>query len=235
MQNIDVKVSPGLDRGRIQTQIAAGGIIPVVRAANVDEALRAVEAIFAGGISVMEVTMTVPGAINVIRKVVQEYGDKILTGAGTVLTAQQAEECMDAGAQFLVSPGLSAAVLSAAKARSILAIPGVLTPTEVMSALQEGSTLMKVFPCGSVGGAKYLKALRGPFPQISMIPTGGVNAANAGEYIQAGALALGIGGELVDTAAIRGGNAQKVTAAARDLVLAVETARRQMSSANNPR
>jgi 2-dehydro-3-deoxyphosphogluconate aldolase / (4S)-4-hydroxy-2-oxoglutarate aldolase len=235
MQNTEVKVSPALDRGRIQNKIAAGGIIPVVRAANVDEAFRAVEAIFAGGISVMEVTMTVPGAINVIRKVVQEYGDKILTGAGTVLTAQQAEECMDAGSQFLVSPGLSSAVLSAAKARGILAIPGVLTPTEVMSALQEGTTLMKVFPCGSVGGAKYLKALRGPFPQISMIPTGGVNAANAGEYIQAGALALGIGGELVDIGAIRSGNSQKVTAAARELVLAVETARQQMSSANNPR
>jgi 2-dehydro-3-deoxyphosphogluconate aldolase / (4S)-4-hydroxy-2-oxoglutarate aldolase len=211
------------------SRIAEGGIIPVVRAANFDEAAQAVDAIYAGGISIMEVTMTVPNAIAVIRRVVQEYGDKILTGAGTVLTAQQAKECIDAGAQFLVSPGLCLDVLSVARKHKLLAIPGVLTPTEVMSALQAGFPLVKVFPCGSVGGPKYLKALRGPFPQLQMIPTGGVNAANSAEYIGAGAFALGIGGELVDTAAIRSGNAGKITAAAKELVSAIQSAREKLA------
>lgn len=233
MQSLNTKELERFSEDQVLARIAAGGIIPVVRAANVDEALGAVEAIFAGGISVMEVTMTVPNAIEVIQRVVKEYGDKILTGAGTVITEQQAHECMDAGAQFLVSPGMAPQVLSAARTRGIPAIPGVLTPTEIIGALQAGTTLVKVFPCGSVGGPKYLKALRGPFPQLSMIPTGGVSAANAADYILAGALALGIGGELVDTAAIRSGNAKKITAAARELVLAVETARQQLSSQGN--
>ena len=219
-----------LAQEQVLSRIASGGIIPVVRAANVDDALRAVEAIYAGGISVMEVTLTVPNAIAVIRQVVKEYGDKILTGAGTVLTEHQAQECLDAGAQFLVSPGLAPAVLSVAKARGVLAIPGVLTPTEIMSALQADRTLVKIFPCSSVGGPKYLKALRGPFPQLSTIPTGGVSAANASDYILAGALALGIGGELVDGPAIRSGNTETITAAARELVVAVQSARQQLSS-----
>lgn len=223
-------VSEQLAEEQVLNRIATGAIIPVVRAANVDDALRAVEAIYAGGISVMEVTLTVPNAIAVIRQVVKQYADKILTGAGTVLTEHQAKECLDAGAQFLVSPGLAPAVLSVAKARGVLAIPGVLTPTEIMSALQAGSSLVKVFPCSGVGGPRYLKALRGPFPQLSMIPTGGVTAANAGDYILAGALALGVGGELVDGSAIRSGNTQKITTAARELVLAVQSGRQQLSS-----
>ena len=225
----NAKVAQQLAEEQVLNRIASCGIIPVVRAANVDEALRAVEAIFAGGVSVMEVTMTVPGAAAVIRQVVTEYGDNILTGAGTVLTEQQARECIDEGAQFLVSPGLAPAVLSVAQAQGVLAIPGVLTPTEIMSALRAGTALVKVFPCGTVGGPRYLKALKGPFPQLSVIPTGGVNATNAGDYILAGALALGIGGELVDTSAIRSGNTEKITAAARDLMLAVRTARQQLS------
>ena len=206
----------------VTARIAQGRIIPVVRAANFDEAARAVDAIYAGGISIMEITLTVPNAVAVIRQVTKQFGDSVLTGAGTVLTAQQAEECLDAGAQFLVSPGFSPSVLVAAKARSILAIPGVLTPTELMNALAAGASLMKVFPCSNVGGPKYLKALKGPFPQVSMIPTGGVNASNAADYLAAGAFALGIGGDLCDTAAIRSGNAAKVTAAARELVEAVK-------------
>ena len=223
-------VSDQLAEEQVLNRISSGGVIPVIRAANVDDALRAVEAIYAGGISVMEVTLTVPNAIVVIRQVVKEYGDKILTGTGTVLRERQANECLDAGAQFLVSPGLAPAVLSLAKARGVLAIPGVLTPTEIMSALEADRTLVKVFPCSSVGGPKYLKALRGPFPRLSMIPTGGVSAANASDYILAGALALGIGGELVDSSAIRSGNTAKITAAARELVLAVQSAREQLSS-----
>jgi 2-dehydro-3-deoxyphosphogluconate aldolase/(4S)-4-hydroxy-2-oxoglutarate aldolase len=209
----------------ILSRISDIGIIPVVRAANFDEAARAVDAIYAGGISIMEITMTVPDAVAVIRQVAKQFGDTMLTGAGTVLTAQQAEECLDAGAQFLVSPGLSLEALGVAKKRDVLAIPGVLTPSELMQALAAGSNLVKVFPCGNLGGPKYLKALKAPFPHVAMIPTGGVNASNAAEYLAAGAFALGIGGDLVDTAAIRSGNAAKVTAAARELVETVKRAR----------
>jgi 2-dehydro-3-deoxyphosphogluconate aldolase/(4S)-4-hydroxy-2-oxoglutarate aldolase len=201
------------------------GIVPVVRAATVDEATRAVEAICAGGIPVVEITMTVPNAISVIREVAQQYGSKVLIGAGTVTTAEQAESCIRAGAEFLVSPGLSAPVLSVAKASAKLAIPGVLTPTELMNAHDHGARLVKIFPCGNVGGPKYLRSLKAPFPNASLIPTGGVNAANAADFIAAGAFALGVGADLVDAAALREGNLEKITAAARELVNAVSSAR----------
>jgi 2-dehydro-3-deoxyphosphogluconate aldolase / (4S)-4-hydroxy-2-oxoglutarate aldolase len=178
-----------------------------------------------GGIPVAEMTMTIPDATAAIRQVIKKFGDKILVGAGTVLTAAQAEECFDAGAQFLVSPGLSLPVLQVAKARNKLAIPGTLTPSELMAALVEGVRLVKVFPCGNLGGPKYLKSLKGPFPDVLMVPTGGVNAGNAAEYFAAGAFALGIGSDLVDNKAIREGNPQKVIAAARELVEAVKKAR----------
>lgn len=203
------------------------GIVPVVRAGSLDEARRAVEAICAGGIPIVEITMTVPDAPAMIREVAQQYGDKVLTGAGTVTNAAQAEICLDAGAEFLVSPGLSAGVLRAAAARGKLAIPGVLTPSEIMRALEEGVKLLKIFPCGSVGGPKYIKSLRGPFPECAFIPTGGVNLANAAEYIMAGAFALGVGAELVDLAALRRNDSKKISDAAKALVDAVKDARKQ--------
>ena len=206
-------------------RIAEVGIIPVVRAANVTEAMRAVDAISAGGIPVVEITMTVPGAVSVIRDVAKQYGGKVLLGAGTVTTAEQAEECIAAGAEFLVSPGLSNAVLSVARVKGVLAIPGALTPTELMNAQEHGAKLVKIFPCGNVGGAKYLRSLKAPFPNSCLIPTGGVNASNAAEFIAAGAFALGIGADLVDAKALRDGNLEKVTSAARELVSAVAAAR----------
>ena len=201
------------------------GIVPVVRAASVDEATRAVEAICAGGIPVVEITMTVPNAVTVIREVAQQYGDKVLIGAGTVTNAEQAELCIRAGAEFLVSPGLAAAVLSVAQSCGKLAIPGALTPTELMNAHEHGARVVKIFPCGNVGGPKYLRSLKAPFPSAQLIPTGGVNAANAAEFVAAGAFALGVGADLVDTKALRDGNLQKITAAARELVQAVMSAR----------
>jgi 2-dehydro-3-deoxyphosphogluconate aldolase / (4S)-4-hydroxy-2-oxoglutarate aldolase len=206
-------------------RIAEVGIIPVVRAATVEDATRAVEAICAGGIPILEITMTVPNATSVIRHVVREHGKMALVGAGTVTSAEQAERCIEAGAEFLVSPGLSIAVLSAARSHATLAIPGALTPTELMQAQDNGATLVKIFPCGNVGGPKYLKSLKGPFPNSTLIPTGGVNASNAAEYIAAGAFALGVGGELVDAAALRTGNLAKITQAAQELVHAVIAAR----------
>lgn len=200
------------------------GIIPVVRASSVEEANRAVEAICTGGIAAVEITMTVPNAVSVIRELAQHRKD-VLLGAGTVTNASQAEACILAGAQFLVSPGFSAAVLAEAKNHSILAIPGALTPTELMTAQEHGASLVKIFPCGNVGGPKYLKSLKAPFPKAMLIPTGGVNTANAADFIAAGAFALGVGADLVDAKALREGNLEKISAAARELVNAVASAR----------
>lgn len=206
-------------------KIGEVGIIPVVRASSVEEANRAVEAICAGGIPVVEITMTVPNAVAVIREVVQRYGGDILIGAGTVTNAEQAESCVRAGVQFLVSPGLALSVLSVARVHNRLAIPGALTPTELINAHEQGATLVKIFPCGSVGGPKYLKSLKAPFPHAQLIPTGGVSLANAADFIAAGAYALGVGADLVDAAALREGNLEKITSAAKELVQAVASAR----------
>src|SRR6266851_4029727 len=186
------------------------GIVPVVRAATVEDATSAVRAICAGGIPILEITMTVPDATSVIRHVAREYGSTVLVGAGT---------------EFIVSPGLSLPVLAVAQASAKLAIPGALTPTELMHAQENGAKLIKIFPCGNVGGPKYLRSLRAPFPNVALIPTGGVNASNAAEFIAAGAFALGVGADLVNADALRDRNLAKITDAARELVQAVSCAR----------
>jgi len=205
------------------------GIVPVVRAANVDEARRAIDAIHNGGIPIIEVTMTVPSAPAIIQELVRHYGNTVLTGAGTVTTAAQAETCLNAGAQFLVSPGLSVPVLKFATQKGILAIPGALTPTELMAALEAGAKLVKIFPCGSAGGPKHIKALKAPFPDTLLIPTGGVSLENAGQYFAAGAFALGVGADLVDLAAIRRNEANKITDMAKAYI---DTVRLAKSSKN---
>jgi 2-dehydro-3-deoxyphosphogluconate aldolase/(4S)-4-hydroxy-2-oxoglutarate aldolase len=201
------------------------GIIPVVRAGDVDEARRAVDAICAGGIPIIEITMTVPNAPEMIRQLVRDFGASVLTGAGTVITAQQAEICMDAGAQFLVSPGLSVPVVQAATKRSILALPGALTPTEVMAAMEAGAQIIKIFPCSSAGGPKHIKALKAPFPHGRFVPTGGVNLATAAEYLAAGAFALGVGADLVDLQALRRNDTAKIVEMAKALVATVAQGR----------
>ena len=211
-------------------KIGETGIVPVVRAASFEEARQAVDAICAGGISVIEITMTVPNAPALIRAVVRQYGDKVFTGAGTVLNSEQASECLEAGAEFLVSPGLSVPVLRTAQARGKLAIPGALTPTELMMASLEGARVIKIFPCENMGGAKYIKALKAPFPRVELIPTGGVNLSNAAAYIAAGAFALGVGGDLVNVAALRDGKAQDIIEMAKKLVEAVRLAREAKSA-----
>lgn len=206
------------------TQIATIGIVPVVRAANADEAARAVDAVMAGGISIIEITMTVPNAVALISQLVPRYDGQAIIGAGTVLNATQARQCLDAGAAFLVSPGLSIPVLSLARERNMLAIPGALTPSEIMSAIDLGAPLIKIFPCGSMGGPKYLKSLKAPFPNAQFIPTGGVNLANAAEYLASGAYALGVGADLVDLTALRNGDTAKIIDNARQLVEIVQRA-----------
>jgi 2-dehydro-3-deoxyphosphogluconate aldolase / (4S)-4-hydroxy-2-oxoglutarate aldolase len=209
----------------VLARIGEIGIVPVIRAASVNDAMRAVDAISAGGIPIVEITMTVPNAVSVIQQVASQFGSDILVGAGTITTAEQAKRAIDSGAQFIVSPGLSIPVLSAAHASGILTIPGALTPTELMMARENGAKLVKIFPCGNVGGPKYLKSLKAPFPDANLIPTGGVNLSNAAEFIAAGAFALGIGADLVNEAALRDGNSAQITQTARELVKAVASAR----------
>jgi 2-dehydro-3-deoxyphosphogluconate aldolase/(4S)-4-hydroxy-2-oxoglutarate aldolase len=206
-------------------KIGEVGIVPVIRAKSPSIACLAAEAVSAAGIPIVEITMTVPDATQVIQRVVKEFGKDVLTGAGTVTTADQARACLDAGAQFLVSPGFSPGVFEVAASRDVLAVPGVLTPTEVMLAQEANAALLKVFPCGNLGGPRYLKALKGPFPKARMVPTGGITLANVNEYISAGAFAVGVGSELVNEEALNQGKSLAVTECARQFLQAVRQAR----------
>ncbi|MGA7687295.1 MAG: bifunctional 4-hydroxy-2-oxoglutarate aldolase/2-dehydro-3-deoxy-phosphogluconate aldolase [Terriglobales bacterium] len=210
----------------VRNKIVEIGIMPVVRAASAQQAMQAAEAVCAGGIPIVEVTMTVPGAIDVIAQLAKSMGKDVLIGAGTVLDAEAAQRCIDAGAEFLVSPGFDLATVQFAKRQGKLMMAGALTPTEVIAAWKAGSDFVKIFPCGTVGGAKYIKALKAPLPQVPMIPTGGVNLNTAADFIHAGAAALGIGGELVSAAALKSGNVNTITEAAREYVAIVREARR---------
>jgi 2-dehydro-3-deoxyphosphogluconate aldolase/(4S)-4-hydroxy-2-oxoglutarate aldolase len=215
----------GARRAEVCRRIEAVGIVPVVRAPSPELAMRAAEAVLAGGISIFEITMTVPDAPAVIRSLVDRLGDRAVVGAGTVLDAEAAQRCIEAGAAFVVSPGLDLATITAAHEHGVPIMPGALTPTEVITAWKAGADMVKIFPASAVGGPKYLKALRGPLPDVKLLPTGGVNAATAGEYIAAGAAALGVGSELVDTAALARGDDALLTERARELVAAVQAAR----------
>ena len=192
-----------MDKQKVRDRIIEIGIIPVVRASSPGEACIAADAVCRGGIPIVEITMTVPGALDVIRELVKNCASDVLIGAGTVLNAEAARRCLDAGAQFLVSPGLNIQTIELAVREKMLMMAGALTPTEVITAWEAGSDLVKVFPCGQVGGAKYIKALKGPLPQIPLVPTGGVNLNTAAEFIEAGAVALGVGGELVQADALK--------------------------------
>jgi 2-dehydro-3-deoxyphosphogluconate aldolase/(4S)-4-hydroxy-2-oxoglutarate aldolase len=214
-----------MTRAETCARIEEIGIVPVVRAASAELALRAAEAVLAGGISIFEITMTVPDAPAVIRTLCARLGSRAVVGAGTVLDAEAAARCLDAGAAFIVSPGFDPATVAAAHARGVPAMPGALTPTEVMAASKAGADMIKIFPASAVGGPKYLRALRGPFPDLKLLPTGGVNAATAADYIAAGAAALGVGSELVDPAALARGDDALLTTRARELVAAVAAAR----------
>ena len=214
-----------MDKKKIVEQIESLGLVPVVRASSADEAMQAIEAIKAGGVNVLEITMTVPGAVRVIEKVADKYGSDVLVGAGTVLDPETARACLLAGAQFIVSPALNLATIELCHRYSAPIAPGVLTPTEVITAWSAGVDFVKVFPCGSVGGASYVKNLKGPFPQVKIIPTGGVSLTTAADFIKAGASALGVGTDLVDVKAIREGNAHIVTERARQFVDIVREAR----------
>ena len=203
------------------------GIVPVLRARSAEEGHALAEAVVAGGITVMEVTMTVPGAVDLLRVLKREYGERVLLGSGTVTTVEQAVETIEAGAEFVVSPSLHPEVIGVTKEMGKVSIPGALTPTEAITAWRAGADYVKIFPCSAVGGASYLKALLAPFPELRVIPTGGVTLATAVEFLRAGARALGVGTDLVNAKAIEEGKPEKVTEMARTYVEVVRRFRHE--------
>ncbi|HEV2733163.1 MAG TPA: bifunctional 4-hydroxy-2-oxoglutarate aldolase/2-dehydro-3-deoxy-phosphogluconate aldolase [Terriglobales bacterium] len=223
-----------MDKQKVRDRIAEIGVIPVVRASSTRQAMIAAEAVCEGGIPIVEVTMTVPGAVDVIRELKKSSPTEVLIGAGTVLDIEMAGRCVKAGAQFLVSPGLDVQTVEFAVREGILMMAGALTPTEVINAWNAGSDFVKIFPCGQVGGPKYIKALKGPLPQIPLVPTGGVNLNTAAEFIEAGAAALGIGGELVQSDALKSGKPEIIVENARKFLAIVKQARARVSSPNVP-
>ena len=219
-----------MNKQDIRARIEEVGVVPVIRAAAPEEARFAAEAVLEGGISIIEITMTVPGAVDLIRELARAM-PRLLVGAGTVLDAESARRCLDAGAQFLVSPGLDLPTIAFAAKEGVLMMAGALTPTEVLTAWKAGSDLVKIFPSAQVGGAAYLKALKGPLPQIPLVPTGGVNLSTAGEFIRAGAAALGVGGELVLKEAVKKRKPEAITETARRLVEIVRATRAEIAAA----
>lgn len=194
------------------------GLIPVLRAKSSAQAHAVVEAMLAGGVTVVEVTMTVPGAVDLLRELKTRYGDKVLLGSGTVTTAAQAQATIAAGAEFVVSPSMHPEVIAATKAAGKVSIPGALTPTEAITAWNAGADYVKIFPCSALGGATYLKSLLAPFPHFRLIPTGGVTLKSAEGFLKAGARALGVGSDLVNLAAIEAGRPETITETARAYV-----------------
>lgn len=210
-----------MTKNEVRERILDVGIIPVIRAESTSQAMQAAAAVCDGGIPIVEITMTVPNAVEALRQLSKDMKSRLLVGAGTVLGADAVEQCVEAGAEFIVTPGYNAMAVARTKELAKLVMTGALTPTEVMEAWEAGSDFVKIFPCGSVGGPKYVKALKGPFPNVAMIPTGGVNLENAADFLRAGADALGIGGELVSAAALKRGDLRAITAVAhqfRDIV-----------------
>ncbi len=214
-----------MSRAEVLRRIEELAVVPVVRAPSAGLALAAVEALLEGGLSVFEITLTVPGALGVIEKLVVELGERAVVGAGTVLSAESALEATRAGAAFVVSPGLDLRTVEVMRAREIPVFPGALTPTEILSAWSAGADVVKIFPCSAVGGARYLTQLRGPFPDIKLMPTGGVSVANAAEFLRAGATAVGLGTDLVDVSAVEAGRAHVLTERARALLESLRPAR----------
>lgn len=213
--------------GSIQTKqtLERVGLIPVLRARSIAEGHALVDAMMAGGVTVVEVTMTVPNAVELLRELKKRHGARLLLGSGTVIDAAQAEATIEAGAEFVVSPSLHPDVIAKTKQLGKISVPGALTPTEVITAWRAGADYVKVFPCSAMGGASYLKALRAPFPDLKLIPTGGVTLQTAPEFLKAGAVALGVGSDLVNPAAIAEGRPESVTETARAYLEIIEASR----------
>ena len=216
-----------MDKSEVLKCISEVGLVPVIRAESKDGAIRVIDAIAAGGLPILEVTMTVPGALSII-EAIRKRDASAIVGAGTVLDAETARACILAGASFIVSPSLNLATIEMCRRYSVAVMPGCLTPTEVVQAWTAGADVVKVFPCGAMGGASYIKALKAPFPQIALMPTGGVSLKTAADFIKAGSFALGVGSDLIDANAILNEDwatlATAVTVRAREYVRIVQEA-----------
>lgn len=206
------------------------GIVPVLRARSPEEGHALAAALVAGGITVIEVTMTVPGAVELLRDLKREYGNRVLLGSGTVTDVGQVQATIEAGAEFIVSPSFHPEVVGRTKAIGKVSIPGALTPTEAITAWRDGADYVKIFPCSAMGGASYLKSLLAPFPELELIPTGGVTLATAADFLRAGARALGVGTDLANPKAIEDDHPETVTQMARDYLEAVAQARSASST-----
>jgi 2-dehydro-3-deoxyphosphogluconate aldolase/(4S)-4-hydroxy-2-oxoglutarate aldolase len=205
--------------------MVAEGLIPVIRASSAAGALKVAQAIQQGGAGFLEITMTVPGGMEVIKELKGQFKDTVIIGAGTVLDPETGRTALLAGAQFLVSPTFNLEVIRMAHRYSAVVIPGALTPTEILAAWEAGADLVKVFPAGPLGGPRYVKALKGPLPQILLLPTGGVDLKNVGDFIRAGASVVAVGGELVDERAVKEENFGVLTRNTRAFLKAIREAR----------
>ena len=214
-------------REETKTTLEQVGLIPVLRCSSVQVGHALVDAMIGGGITVVEVTMTVPNALTLLHELKQRHGKKLLLGSGTVTDAARAEATIHAGAEFVVSPSLHLDVIAKTKELNRISIPGALTPTEVITAWRAGADYVKIFPCSAMGGASYLKSLLAPFPELKLIPTGGVTLQTAPDFLKAGARALGVGTDLVNNAAIADGKPEIVTNTARAYLDVIRMARRQ--------
>jgi 2-dehydro-3-deoxyphosphogluconate aldolase/(4S)-4-hydroxy-2-oxoglutarate aldolase len=223
-----------MTRDQVRERIRAVGIIPAVRVATAEEARFAVEAIAGGGIPIVEITMTVRGALEVIADLVASETE-LIVGAGTVLDVETVAACVDAGAHFITSPSLKATVVQAARDRGITVIPGAMTPTEISAAWDLGADFIKVFPCAQIGGPNYIRALRRPFPDVPIIAAGGVNQNSAAEFIRCGADVLGIGTGLVSADALNHHEAKRIRELARRYVAIVMNTREEISASRSRR
>jgi 2-dehydro-3-deoxyphosphogluconate aldolase/(4S)-4-hydroxy-2-oxoglutarate aldolase len=214
-----------MEKREVFNRMISEALIPVIRVSSAKEAIDVADAIKEGGVSFLEITMTVQGAIDVIKELAQKYKDEIILGAGTILDPETGRAALLAGAQFIVSPTLNLDLIQLAHRYSAVVIPGAMTPTEILTAWNAGADMVKVFPAAQLGGPEYLKAIRGPLPQILLVPTGGVNLQNAGAFIKAGATALGAGGELVDKKALKEKKFNVITENARAFLKIIKEAR----------
>lgn len=217
-----------MTKAQILSNLLAVGVVPVVRTATAESAILSIEALYEGGITTAEITMTVPGAIQALEKIAAKFGSKITLGAGTVLDPETCRICMLSGAEFFVTPSLNRATIEMARRYSKVILPGALTPTEVCTAWEAGADIVKVFPCGNMGGPKYIKALKGPFPQIEMAPTGGVNLETTADFLRAGACSVAVGGELIDAKTIAEGKYEVFTERAKQYIALIQQTRAEM-------
>ena len=217
-----------MERPTIFSEIAAVGVVPVIRTASAEEAARCVDAIGRSGLRVAEIPMTVPGALLVLQRAADEFGDRMIVGAGTVLDAETARSCMLAGAKFLVTPSLDVKTIEVAKRYSKAVMPGALTPTEVATAWEAGADAVRIVPCDAMGGARYIRSLRVPLPHVQMIATGGVTLEKIGDFLRAGACAVGVRAALIDAQNLRDGNYELFAERARRFHDAVRLAREGM-------